>query len=782
MSKYKGYNDDYKTSELGFPSVFTPEEKKDKKYHIDWAKAMYSYWHNGKAAIPYTINKDIDRLRQYGRGEQPIEMYLKSSGSSSLGTSSDTDGVSSQSKEWLRAGRNNLDLSIISVAPKIKSMVKAYLSNIREDVVVDTIDPYSISKKDREKYKLYLYAQNKQFIDGYMKRAGLQQEEPDFIPDNLNELEMYEQSGGLKPIEAMAMEMLVKYTQDLSGYDDELEDDIYNDLIDIGIACTKKKLDPEDLKFKDRYVDPKYLIVQRSRHNDFRDIDWAGHVEFYTVAELRKWMPELREDDFRQMAYAYNGRLNNPGEWRKYNVVTDAGTHGFDSWKIAVFEAEWIDQEVEEAVFYDNKRGKTTMLPVTEETTKGLNDRKRFVKSNLQKLRQVSWIVGTEYCFDWGFANMQDRPANNKVISNYNVRAIPDAPLMAQMRPVLDDLQISYLRWQDARANAVKDGYALNLSKLKAIGQGDGKLNVWEVLKLWKERGLLLYQDSLDGEYKGGKTLPIDRLPNTLLDEIQEFTVAWDHALKRLEDMTGINQLMLGAAPDPDAPVTTQKLSVASSANAIKPLGIAMRGIKRASAESFMRRFVLAAKVRPDIIRSYEGVISQQYIKAILEASKSMVDYGMTFSVRPTDAEKLEIKRALAESVQNRREGRPGIDVSTKLDIEAKLASGMNIKYIIFYLKAMEKRIMREDQARQERAIQMQGQINDRNAQNKAQADMQTQQMKYNADSQLEAQRSNAALTEELVRKDDGVADKVAKRMGLKLDGNQFVNDPNRVV
>lgn len=776
MPRYRSYKSDYKDSEIGFPSVQTPEAEKNDKYHRDWVKTMYSMWHQGKAAIPHSYQTDIDTLRLYAQGNQPIEQYLKQDASWSSSTPVNSiDNSDVQSKKWLRDGKNNLDLNIISVIPKVISMIKAYMSNIREDVVVDTIDPLSGAKKEDEKWKTYMYAQNKDFLDAYMQNAGIEPDSPSFMPENLEELEMYDQAGGFKLTHAMNMEKLVQYSLELSGYDDELENEIYDSLMTLNIAATKKKLDPEDLKYKDHLVDVKYLVVQHSRHNDFRDIDWAGHVEFYTIAQLRRFFPDLEEDEFRNMAYAYTSRLGNPDNFRKFNIVTDSGSRGYDSFKIAVFEGEWIDQKKEEAVFYDNKRGKTSILPVNDDTLQNSTQHQRYVQSSLQQLRQCSWVVGTDYVFDWGLANMQDRPAKNKVILNYNIRAISGTSLVYQMRPVADDLQSAYLRWQDARSNAVKDGYAVNMSMLQSIGTEKGKMDIWEVLELWKERGLLLYQYSFDGDYKGGKTMPIDRLPNTLLDEVQEFSASWDHALKRMEDVTGINALMLGAAPDPNAPVTTQKLSVASSANAIKPMGMAMSDIKRNSAKAFMRRFILACKARQDIIHSYEGVIGRMGIDQLLEASKSMADYGMAFTVRPTDAEKLDIYKAVEISMQNRREGRPGIDLQTAMYVKEQLQAGTNLKWLRFYIGAMEKRIFREDNQQKERMINLQADRNDRSAQIAAQSDMQRAQSEFQADSALESQKSQGELTRKLVEKDETVADQVARAMGLKAGQQQPV-------
>src|SRR6056297_53855 len=210
--------------------------------------------------------------------------------------------------------------------------------------------------------------------------------------------------------------------------------------MDVGIAATKTKLDPEDLKYKDEYVDVANLAVQHSRHNDFHDIEWAGHVEFYTISRLRKFFPNKPEEYFRDIAYANRNEYGNMGgnSWDSYNKIVDFGTHGYDHFTVAVFEAEWRDEEQEEAVFYDNKNGKTSKLPVNEETTQDLSRRKRYVRSNLEKRRQCSWVVGTDCVFDWGEVNMQDRPSQNKTASNYHIRALSDAPLIYQLAPVLD--------------------------------------------------------------------------------------------------------------------------------------------------------------------------------------------------------------------------------------------------------------------------------------------------------------------------------------------------------
>jgi len=252
----------------------------------------------------------------------------------------------------------------------------------------------------------------------------------------------------------------------------------------------------------------------------------------------------------------------------------------------------------------------------------------------------------------------------------------------------------------------------------------------------------------------------------------------WDHSLKVMEDLTGINSLILGAAPDPDAPVATQKLSVASSANAIKPLGVAMNDIKRKSAESFMRRFLLAVKTRPDIVEAYSGVVGKNAILRLSKAIKSMVDYGMFFRPRPTEAEKMALMESVNISMQNRREGRPGIDLTTKMFIEEQLYAGTNLKYLRFYIGYKEKQIFKQDQEAKERMINLQADRNDRSAQIAAQSDMQKKQMELQGESVLTDKKSMNDITKELIQKDDDVAAQVASRMGLKLPQGMGAN-PN---
>jgi len=594
-------------------------------------------------------------------------------------------------------------------------------------------------------------------------QAGVQPEQKSFVPSSMEELEAYEAMGGFKLNYAKSMEKLIKYTMELSGYEDELDERLLDDLLDIGIGVTRTYLDPEDNMFKDEWVDPKYFVIQYSEHNDFNDSEYAGHVKPITVSQLRVQLPHLTEGDIEGIAQAYSTKNSNMdgGDFSKYNVVDDDGGRGYDGFMVDVFHSEWVDIKTTRKLSYTGRYGGKTMIPLKEDDeVKPLQEKqiKRGVKqkeinSNLRKLRMCSWVIGTDIVFDWGCANMQDRPKRNKVLHNYHVRCLSDAPIIAQLKPVFDNIQIGWIRWQDARARAMKAGIAINYDKLKNIEDVRGKYSVAQVLEMYMNDNILFYREGLKGRYEGGKSLPIEQIPSNILEGITEFTTLWDHAFVQMEGLTGINALMLGAAPDPDATLGAQKLSVSSSSNAIKPLGLALNNLKRKSAESVMRRLQLAFKARKDIADSYIGVIGEADVEVLKLAEKSGVKYGLFPHMRPSEQEKINIIAAADQSLMNRREGRPGIDLQTNLYIKNQIAAGANLKELSFLIGYYEKKIIEADQKRKMETIQAQAQENQKLEQTKGQQAAQKMQAETQSQMLIEEKKGQFDIYGKLVSK-----------------------------
>ena len=88
------------------------------------------------------------------------------------------------------------------------------------------IDSYSVRNEELEKYKLYFYKENKKWIDSQMQVAGLGVTEPAFMPQNLDELELWAANGGFKAAYTVSIEDLLKHTFEISDWDKEIAEKV----------------------------------------------------------------------------------------------------------------------------------------------------------------------------------------------------------------------------------------------------------------------------------------------------------------------------------------------------------------------------------------------------------------------------------------------------------------------------------------------------------------------------------------------------------------------------
>ena len=118
-------------------------------------------------------------------------------------------------------------------------------------------------------------------------QAGLPLDVPEFIPETLDELEMYEAAGGFKQAYAMALEKLIRHTDDVSDWG-ELKRKVIDDMIDLNVCTLKADYSDDEKKVRWRYVDPQDLVIQYSKYEDFRDSEYAGEFKDINISELRR--------------------------------------------------------------------------------------------------------------------------------------------------------------------------------------------------------------------------------------------------------------------------------------------------------------------------------------------------------------------------------------------------------------------------------------------------------------------------------------------------------------
>ena len=718
MAKYENILD----AQYQFPSRDVSESEKDQSpYNLDYTRAIFSRYVNDKGGVCYGARENMDLIRLYGKGSQPISIY-KAWYEANASDSSDSSILSAANSGKTRQGWENISKRVISPLPRIRTVIKGYLDQIGQDVFVDAIDPLSNDMKNNSKVRMFTIAQNYEFINEYHTKAGIPMEELEFLPVSQTELNLYEAMGGFKMNYARAMEKLIKHTEAISEVDDFLKDEWVDDAVDLGAIAARIVYDPNIRKYKYRYCDPKYLAIQYIRENDYSRSEWAGYEEPYTISELKQIMPNKDEEYFRNIAHAYSGKGGNKGgftsteAWDNYSKhKNSAGATPYDDFTVDVFEAEWIDYEVERNLIYTSKNnhksvkrlGKDSEISLTE------NQKKRGARdltTKMRRLRGAKIIIGTDVVFDYGLVNMTDRPKQTEVMHSFRLFTIKDLPITEQLIPIADDMALAWYRWQDDRAQLQRAGYAVDVGMMENIDNGSTDFGFLEVLQAWRDTRYLFHQQSLSGKYEGGGISPVQEIPSMMRAALEEFIMTWEAALKRIEDVTGINLVLLGASAGANAQVGTTQMSAASAIYVLKPIINTVSRMKNELAETAIRRLQLAFKTRSDIAKGYADVIGDNDVEILRMAEKDAVQYGFVFENKPTQQMKSDLIAAASSSLQARRDGKPGIDISQFMYIAQQLESGGNMKELSSLLDFLNVKSEQKIQANKEKDIQMQNQ------------------------------------------------------------------------
>ena len=204
-----------------FPD-YRKAKKDSKKYYKGSVEAIYSAYMKNKTGISYFDYDNFKLFREYGRGMQSeyfYKTYLKDTDTdASPSVVNDTDGNWNVNREYNKKGWGNMKFNILSPAPKIRSQIHGLFDDFEFDIMADTIDAQSGAEKETQKSMLWAQARNLKFMNNFKIRAGIPLEQETFIPSSMEELELYEITGGFKSNYASALEEVIKHTMNISDW------------------------------------------------------------------------------------------------------------------------------------------------------------------------------------------------------------------------------------------------------------------------------------------------------------------------------------------------------------------------------------------------------------------------------------------------------------------------------------------------------------------------------------------------------------------------------------
>ena len=718
-------DDKYRGRNTTFPDRSIDPALKDAEYCRRYAEAIYSMFIGDRTSWGVSAFSHMNLMRLYAIGQQPVDQYQRILLDEDRDEpQANTRGLADMpiSRVAKREGWYNVLWEPLSLAPKIVDNILGMMEGVDFDIYVDATDSNSRDIEATAKAKAKVLSLNKEFLMNFKESAGLPTIEEESVPDNPIELEMIEAMDGFKVNYAKGMQQIIRHTMQMAKWDDVLFKKLITDLLTVRRCATRDYYDPEDKKFKTKYIDVARAGVQYSDDLDFSDAEYAYYCDLMTISELRIRLPGVSEQELLRIAQSSLGLFGNPQTLSgAASIISDPGRspadYPWNNFYVSVFHAEWMDFDLHRAKKYTNRYGAERFIPIAydeeipEPTTR---DRRRGItyQEHVTEIRQpyqCSWVVGTEYVFDTGKSYFSARPQPSKPVLSFHFEQLLTPSLMEKIYPILDQFQITWFKYQNLRAQAIESGFSIDFGMLINLSDGEGKkypLN--DVLKMWKQTGVLAFMSSRFGNYQGGAVTPVAPIPNNYQEGIQGIQSDFNLQFQLLEQVTGINPIALGQSPNPEAPVATTEAALQGTSNVIKPIATAVREMKENIAIALMSKIQAGIKADTGIRKSYELVVSKPVLGYILDAEKEGAQYGMIMKAKPDQLFKQNMAKNISIALQNGRDGKAGVDLPEAMLLEEQLLRGEDITQLRQNLSFLISKHKKELEMKEQRNITLQ--------------------------------------------------------------------------
>jgi len=654
----------YQRGSYAFPKDEIPTEEKGAEWCRKWCEAMYAAYVTDRAGVPYSTIDELHNLRLYAAGTQDVGKYQ--------------DILLDESEEGGDlTGYMNVNWEIFSVMPKFLHIIRGIFEEQEHSIVATAVDPKSNDERELNKLRKWFKGRYKPIVDAVNTMAGYKPE-PEWIPETVDELEMYQQVGGFKLAKETEIEEGLAYTMYISDWK-EIKRKMLDDFATINCGSVRDFTDIYTRKVKSRYVDPLKLIMQYSRHWDHRNSEYAGELISETISNLRK-NTDLSEEKLRNLAQFYNGRNGNQNlsSWTEEDLQISGGGWKYDNFMIDVMDAEWFSVNSKNFTKRTNSRGETLMY---EEKDGKFYDTetKKTIQSKFKVVYRAKWIVGTEYVYDYGLQYDVPRPGKKEVELSFKFYKLPGRSIVSLSVPNLDQIQLTWLKMQNALAMSANSGVAVEYTSLMNMKLGGEKMEPLEILSIRRDTGDLIYKMTthMGKQNIPGGMRPIQELTGGIGPQLQEFITLFDLNLNFIRDLTGINQIADASNPDPNQSVGGAEMAIAATNNALKPIYAGYIRLKELVARACAIRMQVLVRHDKKAYEGYIPVVGGAGVKILSVGAETLdADWEIQIQAKPTQQRKQLILESAMKAMQPDKDGYVGIEEQDFMMIERLLEAG----------------------------------------------------------------------------------------------------------
>lgn len=641
------------TSIHGRPSHLVPASKKGKDWILAMVKGIWSDFYRYSPNLYYNNRAVYEETVNYIQGMQdPVRFFDR------------YDQNQSHEKNETAV---NYDKRVLQVISKYFRAIMGRLGDVKLNTYIRPESAITMRYEEEFRNKMLFFMQLKKTladnqiqglsIEDFMQGQGID------VPDSMEELEIMLQETVPQQI-SRAVKKSLKWINEINNIDQEMSEQDYN-LTAFGCAAIKVV---EDANGKPKYtgIHPRDLLVGYSKTEDARDVSEIGEFRMATINDIRveDRDGQLSDADFVEIEKHLLGRYSNESYYQ--TPVAYRGDTLYSKQRAFVLDLYFYSYNKETTIFKPDKNGNIVSHekgPTYYDNKESEYERKytgrRIYKTANQTIYKASWIVGTEYIYNYG---TYDGIAGTNPFTTPPLPITLIAPLMKngktvsiveEMKVVSDKANQIWKKMEECLGRSRPPGFEVDIDSVMAAVAGlmhEGKAiyDIRQVLNMAiKENIVFVSRKGMDGVANGAK--PFVETWGGLGPDFQNYLNAFQMCLNTLGQLSGFNGSAAGnAAPYEGAKVA--ELNDSSAEFSIKHL---FRG-KKTLFMNVMKRScdLLMKNIRTGRLPEIQNAIGELSYNLIKNTEEGLYDLGISVEFGPSPEERQALLTLTNESVK----------------------------------------------------------------------------------------------------------------------------------
>lgn len=628
-----------------YPNPSIDPRKKGFDWILQYCRAAYSdsrgYTTFGSLNIG---NLRMSEIKLYTLGKQPVDKYKKM-----------FNPGEPQNESW-RA----IDWTVPAFLCKYRNIAISKLLQKKFDFQAYAIDPVAKSEEDawynRMRVKILMRDALRQAGSDLADTPGLAPEPGE--PEDMEQLAIQKE---FTYKHAMAMEAEKAIALAFSQNNiDEIEKEVTTDLYDYGVGAITQWLD-ENGKIKMRRVNMEYFGCSYCEKPDFSDMThWFEIVPTY-VADLAPYFTKEQLDDICKKAAGRNG---NPVNYTPFNGIFN---QSWSQFKVMVMHIKFLSYNdtiyKEEKDRRDNIRfGKSSYNNIQfivnkegelqEEETNQDNDNyfapidgekkggepyPKYIKNTVKVSYKSSWIVDTEYMYNYGLRENQNRKLASWwdtdldiQMYGWNFYKMQFSGMTEQLIPFEDRACMLWFNLQNLSNKLLPYLINMDMTTIEgsfAFGKGGSKGTPAEVMDfIWSN--LVVPYRSGEIHQRNPNYKPISIEATGQLAAFAQLHEELEYTLLKMQQVAGLNEATDASTVNAKNLTSTNAVMVESTNNALYLISEAKRDILKRTADACIQKTQIAVQLGK--VEGYAKALGQSVVEFFrIDPRISMHDLGI---------------------------------------------------------------------------------------------------------------------------------------------------------